>query len=50
VQQADIVNQLTAAYCPILFKNKAVPKDRWAPKLDEFAGLVYTRVQTKVTQ
>lgn len=48
VQPADIVNQLTAAYCPIVFKNKAVPKDRWAPKLDEFAGLVYT--QLKVTQ
>jgi mono/diheme cytochrome c family protein len=42
--QADVVNQLTAAYCPVVFKNKAVTPALRAPKLDEFATLVYTEL------
>ncbi len=38
----DVVNQLTAAYCPVVFKDKSIPPDQRAPKLDEFASLVYT--------
>lgn len=38
----DVVNQLTAAYCPVVFSNKSIAPGQRAPKLDEFASLVYT--------
>jgi mono/diheme cytochrome c family protein len=47
-QSADIVNQLTAAYCPYVFNNKSVPANRRGPALDQFAELVYS--QMHVTQ
>jgi mono/diheme cytochrome c family protein len=41
---AEIVNQLTAAYCPVVFKNGSLPKEEKAAKLDQFAALVYTQL------
>jgi mono/diheme cytochrome c family protein len=43
-QSAEIVNQLTAAYCPVVFKNASLPKGEKATKLDQFASLVYTQL------
>jgi len=40
----EIVNQLTAAYCPVVFKNKSLPKEEKSSKLDQFASLVYTQL------
>jgi mono/diheme cytochrome c family protein len=46
-QGADIVNQLTAAYCPIVFNNHAIAPALRGPSLDAFASLVYTEVATQ---
>jgi len=43
-KSAEIVNQLTAAYCPVVFKNASLAKDEKATKLDQFAALVYTQL------
>jgi mono/diheme cytochrome c family protein len=42
--QADVVNQLTAAYCPIVFSDKSVKPALRAPRLDQFAILVYSEL------
>ena len=46
----DVVNQLTAAYCPIVFNDKAVAPGQRAPKLDQFASLVYTVLSEQATR
>jgi mono/diheme cytochrome c family protein len=43
-QRADIVNSLTASYCPVVFNNTAIPADQRGPTLDRFASLVYTEL------
>ena len=43
-QRADIVNSLTAAYCPVVFSNKAIAAADRGPMLDRFASLVYTEL------
>jgi mono/diheme cytochrome c family protein len=43
-QHADIVNALTAAYCPMVFSNRAIPAAERGPTLDRFASLVFTEL------
>jgi mono/diheme cytochrome c family protein len=43
-RSADIVNELTTAYCPLVFRNTSLPKGEKATKLDQFASLVYTQL------
>jgi mono/diheme cytochrome c family protein len=43
-QRADIVNSLTAAYCPVVFDNRAIPAAQRGPTLDRFASIVYTEL------
>jgi hypothetical protein len=43
-KQADIVNRLTAAYCPQVLGNTTLAADRKAPALDQFSELVYTEL------
>lgn len=38
----EMINDLTAAYCPIVFKNKSIVASQRAPQLDQFASLVFT--------
>jgi mono/diheme cytochrome c family protein len=42
--QADVVNRLTAAYCPMIEENKAIQAKLWAPTLDQFSVLTYTEL------
>ena len=42
--QADVVNRLTAAYCPVVETSKTLPQNRQAPALDQFSTLVYTEL------
>ncbi len=44
--QADLVNGLTAAYCPIVRANKAIKPDQRVEWLQRFATLVYSGVAT----
>ncbi len=44
--QADIVNSLTAAYCPIVVADASIPAQRKAPALDQFSVLAYTQLTT----
>jgi len=48
--KAEIVNTLTASYCPIVFKDQSVPANLKGPRLDEFATLVYTAITEKQPQ
>ena len=41
-KQADIVNSLTIAYCPIVRDDPKVPKDLKTPRLDMFSLRVYS--------
>ncbi len=43
-KQADVVNRLTAAYCPQVETNTKLANDRKAPALDQFSELVYTEL------
>ena len=42
--RADLVNDLTAAYCPVLKQDKAVAPERRPQQLAEFSQLVYSRL------
>jgi mono/diheme cytochrome c family protein len=42
--QADIVNSLTAAYCPVVAADASIPAARKAPALDQFSILAYTQL------
>jgi hypothetical protein len=42
--QADIVNSLTAAYCPVVEADNSIPKARKPTALDQFSVLAYTQL------
>jgi mono/diheme cytochrome c family protein len=42
--QADIVNGLTAAYCPVVVADPSIPAARKAVVLDQFSVLAYTQL------
>ena len=45
-QQADIVNSLTLAYCPIIQADANVPANQKVAQLDHFSERVYSEVKT----
>lgn len=45
--QADLVNGLVAAYCPVARANKDQPDGTWIEKLQRFGMLVYSQVSSK---
>ena len=47
LQQADIVNGLTTAYCPIVTADNRLVGDQKAWQLDNFSTRVYTQLTTK---
>ena len=44
--RADIVNNLTAAYCPIVKQDPKIPAERKADQLASFSQLVYSRLHS----
>jgi len=45
--QADLVNGLTAAYCPIVMGDQTLPPEQRVWQLQHFATLVYTELASK---
>jgi hypothetical protein len=45
--QADLVNGLVAAYCPIARADKTQPGGTWVELLQRFAMLTYSQVASK---
>ncbi len=43
-KQADIVNALTGAYCPVVLADASIPADRKTRQLDQFSVLTYTQL------
>ncbi len=43
-QQSQIINALTAGYCPIVVADRRIPPEEKAPRLDQFSELVYTQI------
>ncbi len=46
-KQSEIINALTAAYCPVVIADNSVPREQKAPRLDQFSVLVYTQITDK---
>jgi len=44
-KQADIVNSLTIAYCPVVEKDPKIPANLKVPALDRFSERVYTELR-----
>lgn len=45
--QADIINGLTAAYCPVVVADTTIPPELKAARLDQFSVLTYTQITDK---
>jgi mono/diheme cytochrome c family protein len=45
-QQADIVNGLTLAYCPVVRQDKSIPEPQKVTQLDQFSERVYSELKS----